>query len=140
MPRWDNPRIWVRYGPLEHSVIRAEMQHARKAQDKAAAELRGNENILVKACLGVFAVDGDDGDTLAEDTPRLSLHPAGEDHAWTRFDDDLAESMGLPRDSTARAVLRTIYFEDGDVFNHSNRVVRFSGYESQEGDRELLGE
>lgn len=132
IPRWDDPLIKVRYGPLDHSKIRAQARGAKKARDKAAGELRAQENMLVMACLGVFGVDDND--------KPVSLHPNGPDEDWTKFDPDLAEAMGLPTTSTARDVLRFFYLEDGDVFAHSNRVVAFSGYEATDADEELLGE
>lgn len=131
VPRWEDPVLKVRYGPLDHEVIRKGFQTQRKAKDKAAAEVNTNADLLIAACIGVFA---------DEDGKTSSLHPNGPDEEWTRFDPDLAESLGLPEGSTARQVVRAVYFTDGDVIGTGRRIIEFSGYQLQEGDDELLGE
>lgn len=131
VPRWEDPVLKARYRPLEHEVIRKGFQTQRKAKDKAAAEVNTNADLLIAACMGVYA---------EEDGKQMSLNPNGPDEEWTTFDPDLAASLGLPENATARQVVRAVYFTDGDVIATGRRIIEFSGYQLEEGDDELLGE
>lgn len=135
VPRWENPELWVRYGTLEHPFIERTFDRARKAkkENRGEAVVNSNADILIEACIGVYAIHP----TTNE---KVSLSPRGEDDEWTRFDPDLGETMGLSTDATARQVLRTVYFTDGDILSAAGDVVRFSGYVQTDADRDLLGE
>lgn len=131
VPEWDNPRVYIRFRPLEHAEIRAGQARVEKAKDKAAAEVDANVSLIVKACLEVW---GDYGD--GEKTP-LRSDP---ENGLTRFDADLAQALGLQEGATAAQVARALFLREGDIMSCSAFLGERSGYRETEADEELAGE
>ena len=133
VPRWDSPVIVVRYNPVDHTRFRAAATQVEKVQPNRRAEVEVNVNsdILIGACLGVFAVING---------KRYSLKSGDADGEWTKFDPDLAAAFGMPEGATARSVLKTVYITEGDILSTANKLAEFSGYKEQEVDDSILGE
>lgn len=137
VPRWENPAIVVKYKPVEHSFIRAAQERVRKASNdkKAEVELLSNADMLIRGCVAVVAV---------VDGKEYSLRPGDEHGEPTRFDQDLAENLGVEgigdKPPTARQVVRSLFITDGDILSAANEVVKFSGYREAEADSALVGE
>lgn len=134
VPRWSDPEIVVRYKAIDHSAIRAGGVAYDKApaKRKAEAEVNANCDVLAKACVAVFArLDGQE----------YSLRPDDPKGEYTKFDADLGANLGLDRDDcTARQVIKALFFTDGDILGHAQKVAEFSGYREQEADEGLSGE
>jgi hypothetical protein len=121
VPRWENPTLVVSYKPVEHSVIRRTIRSVEKAKgDRSEAEMNANADFLIKACVGVIARDPNE--------------------RWEGFDDELAESLGVEGERTARRTCRELFITDGDLISHVNKVIEFSGYRNVEIDEEISGE
>jgi hypothetical protein len=123
VPRIDPP-IFVRLRPVTQTEInRINGQHAKsKAPD---VDVVINAVTLSTACLGVFGeVDG---------------KPDGDPDTWPKFDEDLAELLGLPAGSTAVDVVRGLYLTDGDVIATGAELAKFSGYSWQDLERASEG-
>lgn len=132
VPRWGDdggPTFWVRFAPAspsEHATRFEKIQkNPKKPKDWAVT---ANAQVLVSACIGVFAVEGDqlyeqDDETIR----RLSLRDGDPNGEWTRFDPDLAESLGLDSDCGAIAVVRSLYLTEGDITTTANRLLQWSG-------------
>jgi len=131
VPEWDEPRVFVRFRPLAHHELKAAQGRIERAKDKAAAEVDANAGLLVKACVEVW---GDYGD--GEKTP---LSPKPED-GLTKFDGNLAQALGLPAESLASNVLKTLFMREGDILSCAQYLATQSGYREAEGDEELAGE
>jgi hypothetical protein len=134
VPRWSDPEILVRYQAVDHGVIRKGGQEVDKApaRRKPDTEVNANCDVLARACVRVFArIDGEE----------FSLKPGEPRGDFTKFDRDLAENLGLdPDQSSARQVIRKLFFTDGDILSHAQKVAEFSGYREQEADEGLSGE
>lgn len=135
VPNWDDPAIYVRYGAIDHAYIARSRDRIEKAKSnrRGELELESNVDLLIRACVAVYAkLEGDDTEySLREGDPEGEL---------TAFDPDLAENLGLERDATAREVVRRLFFTDGDIFSHAQKVVEFSGYREAEADEAIRGE
>lgn len=137
VPRWDDPVIVVVYKPVDHSLIRQAQAKVEKAgRDKQAeVEIEGNADILIRGCVAVIAV---------VDSAEYSLRPGDENGAPTKFDQDLAENLGVSglggKAPTARQVVRSLFITDGDILSAASEVIRFSGYREAEADSVVLGE
>lgn len=133
VPRWSDPEIFVRYAPLEHGQIRRAQSFVEKApkQRKYQTEIDGNCDLLIRACVGVFAVlDGHE----------YSLNPDDPNGEHTRFDADLARNLGLEENATAREIVKALFITDGDIIGHASELVRWSGYRDAIADEDLEGE
>lgn len=137
VPRWDNPKIVVRYKPVDHGFIKAAQVRVEKAsRDKQAEiELEANADILIRGCVGVVAIlDGEE----------YSLRPGDENGEPTLFDKDLADNLGVTgvggKPPTARAVVRALFITEGDILSAANELIQFSGYRETEADAALVGE
>lgn len=140
VPRWGDDggvQIWVRYGPVSPTTITNVTGARRKSKSKdwiAAA----NADILATACLGVYAIDPADPDT------RLSLRDGDPHGDWTRFDPDLAYSLGLadsPEEAkvlNAGTVVRGLYLTEGDMIAAANALTDWSGMEMPKDDDDFL--
>lgn len=133
VPRWEDPEVWVIYEPLEHPFIRSKFSTIEKAENRKKGEVEVNVNadVLIKACVGVYAKLGG---------KRYSLRPDEPDGELTRFDPDLAANLGLPENATAREVVRSLFFTDGDIISTAQQVIEFSGYRENEATEEIEGE
>lgn len=131
VPRWDNPRIVVRYGPVDHEAFKKLGAMVDRSPEKARSkvEVDGNCDILIKACKGVFAVINGE---------RYSLRTGDHEGEWTKFDEDLAENLGCGH--SAREVVRSLYITEGDILSTASKIAEFSGYKEQEADQDTLGE
>jgi hypothetical protein len=119
--RWENPMIAVSYKPVEHNIIRRTIRSVEKAKgDRSEVEMNANADFLIKACVGVVA--------------------RGPDERWSGFDEELAESLGIEGERTARKTCRELFITDGDLISHVNKVIEFSGYRNAEIDEDLPGE
>jgi len=97
--------------------------------------VEGNADILIRGCVGVVAI---------VDGKEYSLRPGDENGEPTKFDQDLAENLGVEgiggRPPTARQVVRSLFLTDGDILSAASEVIRFSGYREAEADSTILGE
>lgn len=130
VPRWSDPEIWVRYQPVDHEAVRKSLTAVSKAKtNRAEVEVNANADILIAGCVAVFAkIDGKE----------YSLHPDGPDAPMTRFDEALATAIGCP--PSARRVVRQIFLTDGDLAQHVNQLMKWSGFAATEAEDDLLGE
>lgn len=120
VPGWSNPEIWVRYRPASHPEVRGPLQRIEKmpAKEKGEAEFNANIDLLVNTCLAVYAtIDG----------KQYSLRPGQPDGELTKFDEALAENLGVTP-ATARATARALFLKDGDIVSHASSLIRWSGY------------
>ena len=59
VPRWDDPEIFVRYGPMDPTTAEKAIETRRKTK-VADYMVLANADILARSCIGVFAcLDGD---------------------------------------------------------------------------------
>lgn len=145
VPRWGDsdggPRIFVRYAPAAPSEFQDRLDKAAKAQKKAPDwVVRENSQILVSSCVGVFAVEGDAPYDQEDDTiVRLSLRDGDPHGAWTKFDPDLAYSLGLPENAGAIAVVRALYFTEPDISSTVNQLLTWSGVQMPSSNTDFFG-
>lgn len=153
VPRWDEGdqplHLVVRYHPVSASqaMNAVEKRQASKAEDWV---ILAQIDQLVSACVGVYAkVDGQ-AFTLAADGSGnwVSFDPAnplpGE---WVSFSGqrapELAAALGVDLDherSKSAALVRALYFTDGDIGLACQRLSVWSAEVSPEADQEALGE
>lgn len=142
VPRWSDGgsfAIWVRYAPVSPTTITAVVAARRKSKAKDWMTA-ANADILATACLGVYAVDPATPDV------KLSLRDGDPHGEWTRFDADLAYSLGVDGVSTvedakllsAGSVVRGLYLTDGDVLAAANALTAWSGIEMPKDDEDFL--
>lgn len=135
VPRWSNPEIWVRYQPVSFDAVDKARTSSGKLQpnDPKTSQIvfLAQVDALIEACIGVYAKLPEDPDT------EYSLRPDDPEGTLTKFDPDLAANLGMNSQSTARQVVRSLFFTDGDIVNHSNRVAKWSGWAGDEADTEL---
>lgn len=131
VPRWDNPVIVVRYKPVDHKVFRAANNAVERVSPdkKSEVEVNVNADILIRACVGVFAVVNGN---------RYSLREGEPESEWTKFDPELAANLGC--EPSARAVVKSLFITEADILSTANRIAEFSGYKEQEADDSILGE
>jgi hypothetical protein len=113
VPRLDPP-VFVRVRPISASEIAAITKRFRGNKTPDAAVMH-NAALLAEVCLGVFGVD-EHG------------QPVEDPQDWPRFDEQLAEILGMDGASTAVDVVRGLYLTDGDVASAADRVVEWSGF------------
>jgi hypothetical protein len=130
VPRWSDPTILVTYRPLEHEEAVRIGKKVEKIKDQAARDLAGASDQLIAACLRVEAViDGE----------RYSLRPGDPEGEPTRFDDDLAENLGVAGQG-ARATVRALFITSPDLLAQARHLVEWSGYQESDADEAYLGE
>lgn len=133
VPRWGEvdagPQIWIRFEPANPSEFGDRIEKAQKNTSKPKDwMIRENANVLVKSCVGVFAVQGDEpADDEVDTRERLSLREGDPYGAWTKFDPDLAEALGLPANCGAIAVCRALFLTEADLTGCANKLLRWSG-------------
>lgn len=143
VPRWGDdggPSIYVRYGPAQPSVFQERIEKVQKQQNKPKDWMvRENAQVLVTSCIGVYAVEGD-APLEGEDTrTKFSLRDGDPSGAWTRFDPDLAESLGLPTNCGAIAVVTGLYFTESDITSTVARLLRWSGAVLPQDNQDFFG-
>jgi hypothetical protein len=111
VPRLDPPVV-VRVRPITNAEVAAITKRFRGKTDGAVLH---NAAIIAESCLGVFGID-EDG------------RPVEDQQDWPRFDEQLAEILGMDGASTAVDVVRGLYLTDGDVASAADRVVEWSGF------------
>jgi hypothetical protein len=132
VPRWGDdggPQIFVRYGPAQPSEFRDRIEKRQKQQKKPKDWMvQENCQILVTSCIGVYAVEGDAPAEGEPDTrAKLSLRDGDPHGDWTKFDPDLAYSLGLDENCGAVAVVRALYFTEPDIDAAVQQLLRWSG-------------
>jgi hypothetical protein len=133
VPRWgdvdDGPQIWIRFEPANPSEFSDRIEKAQKNTNKPKDwMIRENANVLVKACVGVFALQGEEpADDEVDARERLSLREGDPYGDWTKFDPDLAESLGLAPNCGAIAVCRALFLTEADLTGAANKLLRWSG-------------
>jgi hypothetical protein len=119
VPRWEDPEIFVRFGPIDSVRSEQAIERRRKSNTKEFG-LLANADILAQCCIGVYACLDGDHDT------KYSLNPDDPEGPWTRFDPDLARNLGLITDA-AVDVVRALYYTDGDLIQAATTLVDWSG-------------
>lgn len=130
VPRWHEdggPKIVVRYGPIHTTRLEKSIE-ARHDQDEAT--LNTTADAMVDACIGIYTVNDED--------EKLSLRDGDPHGTWTKFDQDLAKSLGLPPlNSTAADVCRYLYLTDGDLLEASNTLIAWSAIATDKADEDF---
>jgi hypothetical protein len=134
VPRWDDdggPPIWVRYSPMDpgkSDEINGRREELRKADGKEWFT-NANADLLIDSVVGVYAKDGD---------ATYSLRIGDPNGEWTKFDPDLAASLGIET-SRARDVVLALYLTKGDLVTASLQLADWSGAVSVQADEENRG-
>ena len=126
VPRWEDPEIFVRYGPVDVTSLETQ---ARKREDSKLRDwnILLNADILAQSCIGVYACLDGDYDT------KYSLRSGDPDGAWTKFDADLAANLGSVT-SAAADVVRTVYMTDGDLLEAAQELTTWSAKKNKQVD------
>ena len=132
VPRWDSPELWVRYRPVDATKLTASVERRQKTKTNDQSILL-NADILVESCVGIYARHPDfPGQELSlrEDDPFGKL---------TRFDPDLATSLGIPDalGVTAAMVCRKLYLTDGDLVDAATQVLEWSAATNEKADEDF---
>lgn len=88
--------------------------------------------VLVEACIGVYAEIDDGGETL-----QISLRKGDPLGPWTKFDPDLAAALRRPELTTAIDVCLALYRTDGDVMLTATGLQEFSGIALPKADEDF---
>lgn len=116
-----DPPVYVRFAPATQSQIEAITKRYSKSKDKDKT-VTVNALILAHYCRGVFEViDGEE----------VSVDESDRSGEWPRFDERLAELLGLESDR-AVDVVRGLYLTDGDVIATAGKLADWSGYSIEE--------
>jgi len=130
VPRWDSPELYIRFRPVSATKLSKTIQ---KYQDKARKDTNtdwsflANAEMLYDACIGVYAVVDGDRDN------KLSLRPNDPNGTWTRFDETMADALGLEANRATDVVVGT-FFAEGDLIDTANRLFRWSNIANGEAD------
>lgn len=126
VPRWEDPEIFVRYGPVNMTQTEAVVDKRRKSKVPEWS-LLANADILSQSCIGIYAcLDGDY-------EKKYSLRVGDENGTWTKFDPDMAAALGSQLQG-ASEVVRALYFTDGDLLEAAKQVTDWSGIKNAEVD------
>jgi len=131
VPRWTEPAVFVRYAPI--NTVQVDKAVAKRQNKKTDDwSLLANADILINACLGVYAtLDGNSDE-------KYSLVPGNEHAPWTKFDQDLGRALGLDQHaSQATDVVKELYLTDGDLIAAANQVFEFSGVSNEKVDADF---
>ncbi|MGX9348159.1 hypothetical protein [Microbacterium sp. KNMS] len=123
VPRWEIP-VYVRYRSPEQDEIKRINSNAEKAKDKDGQFAEAI--LLAQCCLGVFQRD-ENG------------KPIGEPGDWPKFDGDLAEMLGKPGLERSVAVVRALFFTDGDIMAQAATLTRWAGFAEAQAIEEYEG-
>jgi len=129
VPRWDNPEIFVRFNPVDVTELNEAVNRRRKQGLKDWPQ-RANADVLINACVGVYAVFPDSPDV------KLSLREGDPYGEWTKFDKALAEALGIEvtDGDAAVATARGLYMTDGDLGDTTERLLKFSNLSNEQAD------
>lgn len=128
VPRYD-PEIYVRFRPVVQRRIDAVNKAAEKSKDRDKSAI-ANAVILADACIGIFEV---------VDGVEVSIDPRDPGGAWPKFDERLAEIFELPAAKKASEVVRGLYLTDGDVIGTASKLAEWSGYATDQLERDEAG-
>jgi hypothetical protein len=135
VPRWTDPKLLIRFAPVDHEILKrgAELQERVKKEGDVAkissTEINTNADILINACIEIV-MQTNDGKELG----------VGVDGRHTKFDQDMAISLGMPESSTARAVCKEIFITSGDLLLASKKLGEWSGYREGAVEEAIKGE
>ncbi len=136
VPRWENPKIFVRYTPIGSVKLtetinkRSGANDTRKTAQDQEWPIKANADILISACEGIYGVWDDAPDQ------KFSLREGDPYGKWTKFDVDLASALGsvVPEKDPAVATVRSLYLTDGDLGGAAEAVLRFSNLSNSQAD------
>jgi len=126
VPRWDEPELYVRFKPVSAVKLNKAIERRRKVGGEDWS-LLANADMLIEACIGVYAVV--DGDT----DNKLSLKVNDAKGSWTKFDSDLSEAIGLDAVRATDVVLG-VYLTEGDLIDTANKLFKWSGIAGDDAD------
>jgi hypothetical protein len=137
VPRYDPP-VYVRFKPVQQAQIDA-ANKAIAASTSKDRILVANANVLSWACLGVYVI---------QDGREVSPVDGGDE--LPRFDQELAAALGNPTAKTTVEVMRGVlneqneregglYLTDGDVVATADAVHGFSGFRTEQYERDIEG-
>lgn len=135
VPRWTSPKLVVRYGPVDHTILKRGaniLERAVKDGDvvkQANTEIDTNADILINSCIEIVAV--------LPNGEEIGVGPNGK---RTRFDQDMAISLGMPESSTSRAVCKFLYITSGDILLTAKKLGEWSGYRENAVEEAITGE
>ena len=135
VPRWTSPKLLIRFKPVDHAVLKRSasiQERAVKDNDsakQAQVEIDTNADILINACIEIVAVMPN-GDEVG----------VGPDGRRTRFDADMAIALGMPENSTARAVCKSTFITGGDLLLAAKMLGEWSGYRIGAVEEAIAGE
>lgn len=115
VPRWEDPAIVLQCAPLSHHEIRRGAVQVEKAKDKAAAEVNSLADVVIRS------------------TKRIDV----ENESFPGFGAELAEALELDPESSARELVKALFFTEGDIMMVGSAVVEFSGYRNADTGAEL---
>jgi hypothetical protein len=125
VPRWDDPSIFVRFRPVSAMKLNAAIERRRKQKGEDWT-LLANADVLIDSCIGIYAIfDGEDH--------KYSLRHNDAQGKWTKFDKDLADSLGVEAER-ATDTLRALYLTEGDLIDTANKLFRWSNISGDEAD------
>lgn len=131
VPRLDDdggPPVYVRYKPAPEHRVEAINKQNEKSKDREKNVI-ANASVLADCCLGVFAVIGHEPDDDGVDQPiRVSIDDEDPHGEWPRFDEHLAQILGVPDAVRADQVVRGLYLTDGDILSTATKLAQWSGY------------
>jgi hypothetical protein len=126
VPRWDEPELYVRFKPVSAVKLNKAIERRRKVGGEDWS-LLANADMLIEACIGVYAVV--DGNT----ENKLSLRVNDSKGAWTKFDTELSDAIGLDAQRASDVVLG-VYLTEGDLIDTANKLFKWSGIAGDEAD------
>lgn len=131
---WDDDAgLFVRYAHLPFDRLQPlynKLQEAIENDDPQGVWDR-NADILIAACKGVY--------TYSDDR-KVGPDPARPD-VWPKFDQDLADALGMAGEPPARMVCQELF--DAAPFNltaHVGALLQFCGFGNAEADKKIAGE
>lgn len=124
VPRYAIP-VYVRYKPLSSDQMARVRDRAQKSTAPDAIA-RANAQLLAECALGVYERDADG-------------NPVGTPDEWVKVGPALAEYLGQPELKTATAVIRALFFTDGDITSTVNRLTEWSGFAGHDAIEEYSG-
>ena len=126
VPRWTEPEIFVRYGPVDVTILEKQRE-TREASKLRDWNILLNADILAFSCIGVYACLDGDYDT------KYSLRKGDENGTWTKFDADLAANLGAVT-TAAADVVRAVYMTDGDMLEAAQELTLWSAKKNKQVD------
>jgi hypothetical protein len=130
VPRWENPSIFVRVKPIDPMFLNDTLKKRSEGKLKDWPQ-RANADILFASCVGVYQVYDESPDD------KLSLREGDPYGAWTKFDTDLTDALGIDpgtTDQTVQAVRGLFIGGDGDLDNATAKLLTYSNIGNAEAD------